>query len=98
LDFAYPPNLEVNKQVNLSWKDYIKQPELLARIAKLEMPALFVYGKNDIRPSWPIEQVATLLPNAELILFNEADHHLWQTSEEEKQLLKNNLSNFIQKV
>jgi len=52
-EFLYPPNPKVNRQVNASWKRYIKQPDLLLRISKLQIPALFVYGERDIRPSWP---------------------------------------------
>jgi proline iminopeptidase len=41
--FDYPPNLEVNAQVNRSWKEYIQRPSLLNEIARLERPALFLY-------------------------------------------------------
>jgi proline iminopeptidase len=77
LDFAYPPNLEVNAQVNQSVKRYIQRPTLWREVAHLERPALFVYGSRDIRPSWPVEQVAKLLPNGEFLLLHGADHYLW---------------------
>ena len=48
-------------------------------MAQLDRPALFVYGDQDIRPSWPVEQVANLLPNAEFVLLPGANHYLWQT-------------------
>ncbi len=78
LDYAYPYNPDVNLQLNAEWKVYIKQPDLLARLSRLETPALFVYGSDDIRPAWPIEQVARLLPNARFEMLAGADHHLWQ--------------------
>jgi proline iminopeptidase len=56
--FDYPPNLEVNAQINRSWKAYIQRPSLLKESAHLGRPALFLYGDQDIRPSWPMEQVA----------------------------------------
>lgn len=68
LAFDYPPNLDVNKQINQSWKAYIQRPTLLRDIAHLEPPALFIYGTNDIRPSWPVEQVVHLLPRGRLQL------------------------------
>ncbi len=80
--FDYPPNLEVNAAVNRSWKQYIKRPSLLKEIAHLNHPALFLYGDQDIRPSWPIEQVARLLPNASLHMIAGADHHMWVTHAE----------------
>jgi proline iminopeptidase len=79
LDFDYPPNLEVNAQINQAWKQYIQRPSLLKEIAILERPALFLYGEHDIRPSWPVEQVARLLPNARFEMFAGANHYLWLT-------------------
>jgi proline iminopeptidase len=83
--FDYPPNLEVNAQVNRSWKAYIQRPSLLNEVAHLDRPTLFLYGEQDIRPSWPIEQVAQLLPNASFQMIAGADHHIWVTYPEEMQ-------------
>ena len=93
--FDYPPNLEVNAEVNRSWKQYIQRPSLLRELAHLERPALFVYGECDIRPSWPIEQVAQLLPNADFHLIAGADHHCWVTHPEE---LRAALRAFVQPI
>lgn len=79
LDYAYPPNLEVNRQLNAAWKRFIQRPTLLRELAALDRPALFLYGERDIRPSWPVEQVANLLPNARFVQVGGADHHLWLT-------------------
>src|SRR6266536_4324274 len=80
--FDYPPNLEINAEVNHSWKQYIQRPSLLKQIAHLDRPALFLYGDRDIRPSWPVEQVAQLLPNASFQMIAGADHHIWTTHAE----------------
>ena len=93
--FDYPPNLEVNAQVNRSWKEYIQRPSLLKEIAQLDRPALFLYGDQDIRPSWPIEQVAQLLPNATLAIIAGADHHIWVTHAE---AMRAPLRDFIQQI
>jgi proline iminopeptidase len=93
--FDYPPNMEVNAQVNRSWKAYIQRPSLLNEIAHLERPALFLYGDQDIRPSWPIEQVARLLPNASFQMIAGADHHLWVTHAEP---MREPLRNFVQQL
>jgi len=61
----------------------------------IERPALFVYGECDIRPSWPIEQVAQLLPNADFHLIAGADHHCWVTHPEE---LRAALRAFVQPI
>lgn len=77
LEFDYPPNMEVNAQVNASWKRCIQQPQLLKQIANLNVPTQFIYGSEDIRPHWPVQQVAELLPDARFELIEGADHHLW---------------------
>jgi len=93
--FDYPPNLEVNAAVNHSWKEYVQRPSLLKEIAYLDRLALFVYGKRDIRPSWPVEQVAQLLPNATFQMVADADHHIWVTHPEE---LQTPLRAFVQQI
>jgi proline iminopeptidase len=75
--FDYPPNMEVNRQLSLSWKRYVQNPELLGAISRLSVPALFVYGGRDIRPSWPVEQVARLMPDARFELIEGAEHVIW---------------------
>ncbi len=62
--FDYPFNPEVNRAVNTSWRSYIKHPLLLRRISDLHVPTLTLHGGKDIRPAWPIQQLANLLPNA----------------------------------
>ena len=84
--------MDVNQQVNASWKAYIQHPTLLKDIANLTLPALFVYGSEDIRPSWAVRQVAHLLPNAIFTMLEGAPHDLWLTHAEE---LKENLQTFV---
>jgi proline iminopeptidase len=93
--FDYPPNMEVNAQVNRSWKAYIQRPSLLKEIAHLSRPALFLYGDQDIRPSWPMEQVAQLLPNASFQMIEGADYHLWVTHAE---AMRAPLRDFVQQL
>jgi proline iminopeptidase len=76
-DFDYPSNMEVNKELNRSWKRYIQKPTLLRAIAGLEIPTLFVYGARDIRPSWPVEQMAHLMPDAHFKSIEGAEHVIW---------------------
>ncbi len=78
-EFAYPFNQQVNEQVNRSWRTYIQWPTLLWDISQLGCPSLFVYGSRDIRPSWPVEQIAALLPDARFIRLDGAAHFLWLT-------------------
>src|SRR5262245_2072054 len=90
--FDYPPNMEVNKQLNSSWNHYIQKPTLLNAISRLESPALFVYGDKDIRPSGPVEQVAHLMPEAHFELIGGTEHVIWFSRPNE---LRSLLRNFI---
>jgi proline iminopeptidase len=83
-----PGNDEVNRQGNTSWYNNIKKPELLRQISELKIPALFVHGRYDIRPGWPAEQIANLMPNASFTSIN-AEHYLWFSQPDElKRLLR----------
>lgn len=82
-EYLYPPNTEVNRLGNLSWRKFIQNPRLWSDIAGLTMPSLFLYGSQDIRPSWPAEQLARLLPNSEWECIEGAPHYTWLTHDEE---------------
>jgi proline iminopeptidase len=86
-DFAYPVNRDVNRDVMASWRAFIKQPALLRRLANLDVPLLAVYGSEDIRPRWFVEQVVRLLPNARFEMIEGAQHCQWLTHPEELQVL-----------
>ena len=93
--FDYPPNYEVNEQLSRSWKAYIQNPTLLRTISSLRVPALIVYGDKDIRPSWPVEQVANLLSNAHFELIEGAEHVIWFSHPNE---LRSILRNYIDDI
>ena len=92
---AYPFNPEVNRIGNASWRAFIKHPLLLRRIAELKIPALVVHGSEDIRPGWPAQQIANLLPNARFELIEGAEHHLELTRPAE---LRRLLRSFLREV
>ncbi len=76
--YAYPPNLEVNRELNASWRSYCKRLGFLADLAALPVPARFIYGAADIRPGWPVAQVAALMPAGRYVALEGADHMLWR--------------------
>lgn len=91
---AQAGNDEVNRQGNDSWREYIKKPDLLIRISELDIPALFIHGTDDIRPGWPGEQIASLMPNA-IYETIDAEHYIWLFRPDElKQLLREFIQNF----
>lgn len=81
-DYAYPPNLDVNREVMASWRTFLQQPGLLRDLAALQTPMLAVHGSADVRPGWPTAQLAALLPRARFVMLEGADHLLWQTHAE----------------
>jgi|TARA_Y100000310_G_scaffold330445_1_gene402084 proline iminopeptidase len=88
---------DVNKIGNRSWKKYIQRPELLGDIAKLEVPAVFINAENDIRPSWPTQQLANLIPKGEYHKVAGAAHCIWLTHYDElKNLLRRNIAMIIE--
>ncbi len=94
-DFVYPPNLEVNKQVNESWRGFVRKPDLLRVIADTPIPTILIYGERDIRPSWPIQQLATLLPRGKFVSVQGAEHAIWLLRPNK---LADHIRNFIARI
>jgi proline iminopeptidase len=76
-EFLYPPNMDVNRDINASWSEFVRKPKLLREVADLDVPALFIYGEKDIRPGWPVEQTANLLGRGRFVLIKDAPHVIW---------------------
>ena len=75
----FPYNNEVNSRMNQSWKDFCKRPDLLLRIAELQVPVHYLLAGEDIRPNWPLLQVAALLPQGSYEIVQGAQHSIWLT-------------------
>ena len=74
---AVPPNEGVNAALNASWHAFCREPDLLRRLADAHLPVHFLYGDRDIRPPWPTEQLAALLPNAQMVVLESCGHYPW---------------------
>ncbi len=81
---------QVNPVGNTSFKAYIKRPGLLKDIAELKVPATFITGSEDIRPNWPIQQLAGLM-GADYVEIEGAAHCVWLTHGAELQEVLNNV-------
>jgi proline iminopeptidase len=90
---GYPVNYAVNEALNVDEKRVNQRPTLLREIAQIQAPALFLYGADDIRPSWPVEQVARLMPKAQYIELPQAPHVLWHTQSDK---VRAHLRTFLQ--
>jgi len=89
---AYPYNREVNQVMNADVKAYIRRPRLWRELADLQVPVLIVDGADDIRPSWPKEQIAHLLPHGTYLSIDGAGHCPWLTHPDD---LRNTLTTFL---
>ncbi|MBA2518667.1 MAG: alpha/beta hydrolase [Chloroflexia bacterium] len=78
-----PLNLAENQQLNADYKRYVQRPTLFRQVAALDLPALFLYGAEDIRPAWAVAQVAALMPRARFVLLPGADHYPYRTHPDE---------------
>lgn len=76
-EWLFEPNDEVNHLLNVAWRDYVKRPSLLREIADLALPVLCLYGEHDIRPAWPVRQLAQLVPGARFEWIEGAAHFPW---------------------
>lgn len=73
----YPSNAEVNSEGNRTLRELGRTPDFWFRVSKMSTPALFVSAENDIRPNWPTEQLARLMPNSREAIVENAAHYIW---------------------
>lgn len=78
-DYAFPHNMEVNREGTASEAEWCRDPMLLKNLSQLDVPLMAIQGGKDIRPGWPAEQLVNLLPNASMVTLPEAGHALWLT-------------------
>ncbi len=75
----YQQSQGVHRQLIDEWRDFIKTPDLLARLAALQTPITFLHSANDIRPGWPAQQLANLVPRGRYLELAGAPHEAWLT-------------------
>ena len=73
----------VNAQGNAEWRSYCQRPTLLRDLAHLPTPTVFINAAEDIRPNWPTEQLAQLIPNGKYVVIAGAGHMIWLTHTQE---------------
>jgi proline iminopeptidase len=70
---------DVNRRGNASWREYCRRPGLLRDLAALDLPCVFINAGEDIRPNWPTQQLAQLIPGALYVEIAGAGHYIWLT-------------------
>jgi proline iminopeptidase len=95
-EYDYPHNLQVNKEMIVSDRQWMADPELPARIRKLTVPTLIIQGEQDIRTEVGARKLAALMPSAQFELVSGAAHYLWLAhAEQVRDLLRSWLSHHL---
>jgi proline iminopeptidase len=73
---------EVHKALSESFTDWIHQPGLWRGLADCEVPMHFIAAGADIRPYWPLAQLAALVPRGRFSTVAGVPHDFWSTHPE----------------
>lgn len=74
---------EVHDSLWRSFKEeWLRTPNLWRRLADTPVPMRFVAAGDDIRPSWPVEQLARLVPDGRFRTLPSVGHDFWATAPE----------------
>lgn len=74
---------DVNTMGNADWKVYCRRPRMFRELADLQVPCVFINASEDIRPNWPTQQLAELIPAGRYVEIEGAAHHIWLTHAQE---------------
>ncbi len=77
IDIDWDPG--VHAALSASFVEWIHEPDLLRRLADSDVVMTFVAPQHDIRPSWPLRQLATLVPHGRFEELPGMAHNLWST-------------------
>ncbi|MGV9413530.1 alpha/beta fold hydrolase [Nocardia sp. NPDC003693] len=78
IDIAEAP--DVHAALNASFVQWIHEADLFRRLADSTVPMTFLALQDDIRPSWPLRQLAALVPRGRFEEVPGVDHNLWSTA------------------
>ncbi len=70
---------EVHAALLTSFIDWIHQPRVLRQVADCTVTMRFIASGRDIRPSWPLEQLAELAPLGSFDRVPDVPHDFWAT-------------------
>lgn len=72
----------VHESLNASFIEWIHQPLLFRQLADTPVPMTFVAAGEDIRPDWPLRQLAALVPRGQFREVKGVPHNFWHTHPE----------------
>ncbi|KRE92902.1 hydrolase [Nocardioides sp. Soil774] len=62
-----------------SFTEWIHRPDLWSGLAACDVPVHLVAAGADVRPSWPLQQLAALLPRGRFSVVPDVPHDFWAT-------------------
>jgi proline iminopeptidase len=65
-----------------SYLAWIHEPQLFRDLADSTVPMRFIAAERDVRPSWPLQQLAALVPRGTFERVPAVPHHFWFTDPE----------------
>lgn len=78
-DFHIEWEPTVHAALNASFVEWIHEAGLFRRLADSDVPMTFVAAADDIRPDWPLRQLAALLPRGRFREVVDVPHNFWST-------------------
>jgi proline iminopeptidase len=73
---------DVHAALSSSFTDWIHRPDLWRSLADCTVPMHFITAGDDIRPSWPLAQLAALVPRGRFSTVPGVPHDFWSTHPE----------------
>lgn len=77
VDIPWVP--EVHASLSSSFTDWIHRPDLWRQLANCQVPMHFIAAGDDIRPSWPLAQLAALVERGRFSTVPDVPHDFWAT-------------------
>lgn len=78
-EFAIEWDPAVHESLNASFDKWIHEPELFRQLADTNVPMTFLAAGEDIRPDWPLRQLAALVPHGQFREVTGVPHNFWNT-------------------
>ncbi len=72
-------NPEVHRSLSASYLEWIHEPSIFRRLADSPVPMTFLAAEQDVRPSWPLRQLAALVPEGSFQQVSAVPHDFWAT-------------------
>ncbi|MBB6629228.1 alpha/beta hydrolase [Nocardioides sp. KIGAM211] len=77
VDIAFDPG--VHASLGASFTEWIHTPDLWRGLADCDVPMRFIAAEHDIRPSWPLAQLAALVRHGSFETVPGVPHDFWST-------------------